>query len=558
MAVQATILSSLRERLQRATAEPERLSLQDLLCRELSVHDPLQALTDLKEGLALAEKLKRTDQIAAFHELRGQCLVRLHRPAEARSAFKRAGELFESVESGSDAVRVYRASAKAAFGAGHITEAVRIREQIYALNRKEGSAQGMMETLKELGDLQGHLKNYTKAFEYYQDGLAIAESLEDSAASGLFCLDLGAVAGRQGRYADALVHINRALGIFREAGHQLLEVRSLVNLSAVLAEQGNVAAALDPILKALVIYDLLGERRELASVSLNAGELYEESNHPESALNLYLKSLDLFEKLDDDRGRAAVLLALGNFHRKGERYHDALWFLENALHLAETIGDVEREAECREFLAFCLERIGDASGATRHLWKYIQLTRRLYDREQQQTAAEMQARFDLERAEKEQQIWKLKSRQLESEMQQKSAELTSLTLQLVEKHRFIEELLQKVEAIEKNTEQGAQPMIHDVLGKIRRSIAESDDWSVFEEQFAHVHADLLHRIAEHCPALSQAELRVCALIVTGLSISEIAALLCKTERTIETYRYRIRKRLELSPGANLATYLQGL
>ena len=558
MAAQATILSSLRERLERTTAEPERLSLLDMLCRELAHSNPAEALSELQHALSLTKKLNRTEPEAAFLELRGDCLVQLDRWKEARSAYLRAGGLYESLDLGSDAVRVYRSSAELAVQSKAIIEGLRTWEKILELCRDQKDSDGMMRTYKVIGDLQGQLKNPSLAFDQYQQGLRIAESLEDSSAIGVFRLDLGIVAGQLGRFQHALEHITHALNVFREADHALLEVRALVNLAAVLAEQGQTTQALDHILKALVIYEVLGDKKELAATLLNAGELYEKSNYPERALSLYWKALDLFEELDNDAGRGAVFLAIGNLHRKAGRQQDALWFLENALRLAEHTEDIQRKAECCELLAHNLESIGDASGALGHLWKYIELSRELNDREQQERATEMQARFDLERAEKEQQIWKLKSEQLENEMKQKSAELTALTLQLVEKHRFIEELMKKIETIEKSAKDDVQPMTHEVLGQIKRSISTSDDWSVFEEQFQSVHPDLLHRLARRWPELSPSELRICALIVTGLSMSEIADLLRIAVRSVETNRYRIRKKLGISSKTNLSTFLQGV
>ena len=558
MTAQATILSSLRERLQRTTAEPERLSLFGLLCRELAENNPSEALSELEKASSLAQRLNRVDQEAEFYELRGDCLCRLDRLSEARSVYRRSGDLYASIDEIENAARVYQLCGNLAVQSGAMVEGLRTQEKVFELYKRENNSVSMMNSLKLLGDLQGQLKNFAQAFEHYQNGLKVAEFLEDTSAIGVFRLDLGIVASQLGHHAHALEHINCALDVFRAAKHPLLEVRALVNLSAVLAEQGDVSSALEHILKALVIYELLGDKKELAAALINAGELYEENGRSESALNLYLQGQELFEEMDDDVGRSAVLLSIGNLHRKTKRYHDSLWFLEQALHFAEQTRDIKREAECHELLAHSLQGIGDSSGAVAHLWKYIELSRKLNDREQQESAAEMQAKFDLERIEKEQQIWKLKSEQLEAEMRQKSAELTALTLQLVAKHRFIEELLTKIETIEKSTTEEAQPLTQEVLGEIKRSVSTSDDWSIFQEQFSKVHHDLMHRIASRWPLLSPAELRTCALIVTGLSKSEMADLLRVSERTVETYRYRIRKVLEIDSKTNLSTFLQGV
>lgn len=558
MAVRAAIIASLRERLNHITAEPERLSLLCRLCDELAAYRPEEALAELPESIRLAQSLHKQEEHAWLLRLRGDCRLRLGRVTEACASYVRSVTIYTSIGAVEEAVTVGLAHAEAAINNGAWVEGVAAYEGVLALYAGEENYRGMIAVLKSLGDLHEHLNDDARAFDYFLQGLKIAERLEDPVSIGSACSDLGIICVRLGRHDQAFYYFSRAVDEFRRAQRPLLEVPALVNLAALHAEQENLESAQDYLVKAHVIYDLLNNKEGLATTFMNAGALYERSKGPESALAFYMKAHDLFEELSDNAGRAAALLGIGNVHRTAGRNHDAVWFLEHALQAARNAADRERESQCLELLAHSHEGLGNHAEALRHLWKYLELQRALTDGEQQKIVAEMQVRFDLERAEKEREIWKLKSERLEGEMHRKGAELTALTLQLVEKHRFIEDLLKKIESIEGNGAEDMKPIAREISNQIRQSVNSDDDWEVFKEQFHLVYPDLLHRIAARWPKLTRVQLRTCALIITGLSIGEIAALLRVERRTVETNRYRIRLALGIDSKVNLATFLQGV
>ena len=60
------------------------------------------------------------------------------------------------------------------------------------------------------------------------------------------------------------------------------------------------------------------------------------------------------------------------------------------------------------------------------------------------------------------------------------------------------------------------------------------------------------------PTLKKNDLKLCAYLKMGLSSKEIASLLNTNLRSIETARYRLRKKLGLEGGANLTGFLQAV
>lgn len=66
----------------------------------------------------------------------------------------------------------------------------------------------------------------------------------------------------------------------------------------------------------------------------------------------------------------------------------------------------------------------------------------------------------------------------------------------------------------------------------------------------------MSKLSERFPGLKPSDKRLCAYLRMGLSTKEIASLMNTAPRSIETARYRLRKKLDLTNGENLVDFLQ--
>lgn len=71
-----------------------------------------------------------------------------------------------------------------------------------------------------------------------------------------------------------------------------------------------------------------------------------------------------------------------------------------------------------------------------------------------------------------------------------------------------------------------------------------------------IHTSLKKALLDKSPTLTRTEIQICLLIKSGLSNSQIAALLMKSIRTIENHRNNIRKKLRADSNQNLTTLLE--
>lgn len=76
------------------------------------------------------------------------------------------------------------------------------------------------------------------------------------------------------------------------------------------------------------------------------------------------------------------------------------------------------------------------------------------------------------------------------------------------------------------------------------------------KQIDKVYKDFLNKLEEKHPELTKAEKKLCTLLYINMSSKEIATITNTTIRTIETSRYRLRKKFNLSRDEDIVSFLQ--
>lgn len=203
--------------------------------------------------------------------------------------------------------------------------------------------------------------------------------------------------------------------------------------------------------------------------------------------------------------------------------------------------------------------------AVRGIVKWLQYRterkmRRIQRRKERQLK-EQRARLQIEKAEKEKEVAELRSQQLETKLKHKASELASSTTNLIRKNDLLQGLDEHMEAISRSVkaqESAAKisKIVNDARHDIKMSRTEDDNWDTFAENFNIVYDNYIQKLVTRFPLLKKNDLKLCAYLKMGLSSKEMASLLNTSTRSIETARYRLRKKLDLDSGASLTHFLQ--
>jgi tetratricopeptide (TPR) repeat protein len=162
-------------------------------------------------------------------------------------------------------------------------------------------------SVTDFADCLMNLGQLEDAAAAYEEGIRIAEKLQDARAVAVGRGQLGDVRRRQRR--------------FREALAALLEAKDT--------------------------FERLGEPRSVAVVWHQIGMIHGGAGQPEAAEHAYQESLKIETMLDNAGGEATTLVGLGNLYAGQGRHEDAVRFYRQAADVFASLGDLARESRAR-------------------------------------------------------------------------------------------------------------------------------------------------------------------------------------------------------------------
>ena len=176
---------------------------------------------------------------------------------------------------------------------------------------------------------------------------------------------------------------------------------------------------------------------------------------------------------------------------------------------------------------------------------------------------EQRQKFDAETSEKKREIKELKNQQLQYELRHKSQELASSTMNLIRKNEILLEVMDHITKVTSDIKTSSDTnAVLSRLSKMERNIKQNiendNNWKRFEENFDLVYENYLKRLGEMFPELNVSDKKLCAYLKMDLSSKDIAPLLNMSVRSVETNRYRLRKKMDLDRDVNLSEFLQRL
>lgn len=181
--------------------------------------------------------------------------------------------------------------------------------------------------------------------------------------------------------------------------------------------------------------------------------------------------------------------------------------------------------------------------------------------ENERRMKEQQTRFEVEHTKRRAQMAEAKNDRLQAELKHKASELASSTMNIIQQNdmllKFDDDMRDLSEAVRRDERKAALTQkVQNIRQMLQTHLNDDKGWEQFEENFNVVYDDFMVNLMREFPNLKKADRKLCAYLKMGLSSKEMASLLNMPVRSIETARYRLRKKLNLEQGENLADFIQ--
>lgn len=119
-----------------------------------------------------------------------------------------------------------------------------------------------------------------------------------------------------------------------------------------------------------------------------------------------------------------------------------------------------------------------------------------------------------------------------------------------------EEVIGRLETILRDGSVDAEEKVRLMGEALSSANMASGSREMFERHFEQAHSEFFRRLYAAYPSLSPVEVRMCAFLVMNLSNKEIAAMVNKSVRSVESTRYRISKKLDIPDGESIISHLR--
>lgn len=404
--------------------DTNKVNLLNLLISEFKTTDTTRAYSYGGQVIKLSEKL-------GFGKGMGDAYTRMaavsrywNRIEHCISSYKKAMTAYERIDHKPGMKQCYADLANLYRKQGEYAIALDFYTKLENLGKETGDRKALMEALGGYGNIHRYKGEYDVSLDYYQKAIRIAEELGDKQMMASWMNNMALIYDKQKNYGEELKLSQRVLSLFIESGDSVNMVLGLNNLAELHYKMGSHAEALDYFNRSMKVVQLLGEERVGYRYVANAyefrGQLALDEKSYDKAITCYKKAIELMTAGSDAKGTLNAYGYLSDAYVGKRSWNEAQQFMEKKLEISKNIGYRDGELEAYLSLAKILSGKGDFSKAFSYQSSYIALNDSLTNGSNMEKIAEMQARFDSERKEKEIAIQQVELERQGNEIKQKT------------------------------------------------------------------------------------------------------------------------------------------
>lgn len=435
-----------------------------------------------------------------------------------------------------------------------------------------------------LGTLHAQKGEFVVGERYLLQALELISDKNSRAAYNTYN-NLAYCMGMMERHRQAARYFKRALAI---ADHQ----KNPRDIGAVLANLGLAYVDLQEYDSALTVYRRLykfelvhGNPLNNATLLSELGRLYFEKDKIDSAFFFMHAGLRAANKVQMSYAIGRSLSNLGHYHVRKHNADSALYYGRKLWRHASRKSKLEME-DVSDLLsrAFRLRKQVDSAFFYADLYKAYHDS--AFQERTSKQIAELETQFELRH--KEDEIKRLASahqnevlkrnalagglaltvlvgvlgffvlrgriRARKKEIELQLWQLDNFARKMVEKSELVEELRVQLEQF-KSQITIPNERIEMMSQIVQFTILTDDDWEEFKRLFTKVNPYFFADLKVKYPDLTQAEIRLAALLKLNMSTREIANVLGISMDSANKARYRLRKKLDLPPEKELKDFI---
>jgi len=394
--------------------------------------------------------------------------------------------------------------------------------QALQLYKKLNNHSGLGETYGNIGHLHEKQQRYDSAFFYQRLALSEYRKADNQLGMAKIYENLGSIHEDLVRYDSSMHYFDLSLKLYKEGKNEVSSIEVVNNIGDVLRKQGGYRAGLNYSRKALKMSIATKNEYQQASAYRDIARALNLMGQNDSAyFYLELSRKHLLQIYSDQNNKQmSFLQIIYNMDKK----NDEIAALENNRKLNITIGIAV------VIVVLLLIVLG-----------VLTISRQRFKLRESTAVAEKNAQ--LHEAQKDQ-------------LELKSKELTTHTLQVIQHNQFLENMRNKIADMVKEDKRDQKKQLQELVRQINQNINHDQQWKDFTGIFEQLHQSFFDNLKAHCEDLTVNDIRLIALLKMNMSSKDMAAIFGISQDSLRVARYRLRKKLNIAEGENLSSFIQ--
>ncbi|MBN1338897.1 MAG: tetratricopeptide repeat protein [Bacteroidales bacterium] len=417
-----------------------------------------------------------------------------------------------------------------------------ILHKALALSREREQNLEISITLNNLGLVAIESGDYERALGYYHEAVEIGKTINDSVALGGYFNNIGLIYEKQDQPEKALGYYQQSLAISRNLAYKWGIANTLGNIAKIETAMKRYIPAEEHLEEAEVIAKSTGIKDLIKKIHSYRFDHYLSRQMPSEALKYHLLYSQVKDSLfNEERSRQIAEMETRYETEKKEKENE---LLKKDIKIQKTTGNLLIMGSSG-LLALTILLFQLFRWRTRSLIKEKKIRKLEADKQEIEKSRLEEQIFA------EQQINRLQKEKLE----QQNRELSANVIHIMNKNNVLKDILNQMEALKNSPDTDKNRCFSKVSGLISGNLNLDGDWDQFKRHFIEVHPSFFDNLQYQYPQLTAHEMRMCSYMRINLNTKEIAQMLNVSPDAVIKSRYRLRKKMELEPEADLTEFM---
>jgi serine phosphatase RsbU (regulator of sigma subunit)/Flp pilus assembly protein TadD len=294
-------------------------------------------------------------------------------------------------------------------GKADYSKAILHYEEAKRLFQKSDRKAEVVVVNNQLGKIFANIGDYSRAIDYFEDSLRLSRELKDDLSEANTLNAFSVIYQRSGNAEKAAEMAQRSMEQAKRSGHKRIEAISGLNLGNAYGLKNFWSLAVKTWEDSLAIFRQLNEAPLIGSALGNIGIAYLRMGKFEQAEDFIRQCLAIKKEQHDVYDIARSYHNLGTVLWKKGNIDEARELFAQALSMGESARAKSIHVEIYGDLSELLKESGDYKHALETFEQYHKLSGELFSEDMNLKMNSLQIRFEVEKMEKENEIYRLKN-----------------------------------------------------------------------------------------------------------------------------------------------------